>query len=500
MKNSFFNFLSFFSGALLVFAFAPFNLWWLGFICPALFLICLLPSHVTARQGLTRGCLFGLGKFGVGTSWIYISIHSFGNATWWLAGLITALFIGLMASYTGLLGLIFNSLFRRKTAFARCCFIFPSLWMGSEWCHCYLFTGFPWLALGYSQSSSIFSSLAPYVSVFGVSLITACLGGGLVFLFTRGAWFKKIMVLLLYGAMTYGVFHLTHTQKPLTHTDNKAIKIAMIQGNISQGVKWDSEEISNTINTYLNLTAPYWGYDLIIWPEASIPLLKSQARELLHELDEKAKDSQSSLLVGVPIDKTIDKTNHIYNGILALGKSNGEYLKRHPVPFGEYIPLKAIFARAMAYFDIPMSDLSKGPSTQAPIRFEQKPIATFICYEVAYPNEVLSQSHNSQFFVTINDDSWFGDSLAQPQQIQMAQWRSLETGRPMLYVSNTGITAIIDRDGKIITSAPENIPTVLTGTITPVFGNTPFMQWGFYPVILLSSVLFVFGLMSRRLR
>jgi apolipoprotein N-acyltransferase len=496
MKNSFFNFFSFFSGALLVFAFAPFNFWWLGFICPALFLFCLLNSQMSASQGFMRGFLFGLGKFGVGTSWIYISIHAFGNASWWLAGLITALFIGLMASYTGFIGLIFSRFFSNKTAFSRCCLIFPSLWMLSEWLHCYLFTGFPWLALGYSQSASIFKMLAPYVSVFGVSLLTVWFSGALLFLFTRGAWLKKMMVLLTAAGINYGLFHLENTKNSFTHTEANPIKIAMIQGNISQSMKWDNAEISNTINTYLNLTAPYWSYDLIIWPEASVPLLKSQASELLNELDEKAKNSQSSLLVGIPID--INK--NIYNGILALGLSNGDYLKRHPVPFGEYIPLKSIFARAMAYFDIPMSDLSKGPKKQDPIRFLQKPIATFVCYEVAYPDEVLSQSHNSQFFVTINDDSWFGDSLAQPQQIQMAQWRSLETGRPMLYVSNTGITAIINQDGNIVASAPENIPTVLTGTITPVFGNTPFMQWGFYPVILVSSLLFVLGVMGKRLK
>lgn len=490
-KNLSFSLLSFVAGALLVFGFSPYPFWWLGLLSPALLLICWLGA--TPGQAFRRGFWFGLGEFGVGTSWIYISIHKFGNADVKLAGLITALFILLMATYPALQGYFFSKLYRRRSWIARCCLAFPALWVCFEALRSYLFTGFPWLALGYTQTDTLLAAYAPVISVFGISLVVTMLSGATIALFTPIGLLRRGMVLIMIGGLCYGAWAL----KPMTWTTptRNPLSVALVQGNIAQSLKWDANETMRTIQKYVQATAPYWDYNLIVWPEASVPLLLSQAQGLVAELDSMAKQHGATLLFGIPISNA-DNTRY-YNGMLAVGMGQGSYLKRHPVPFGEYIPLPSIFGRVMQYFEIPMSELSKGPAQQALIRTDHSLLAPFVCYEVTYPNEVVKYSRGSALLVTVNDDSWFGDSLAQPQQLQMARMRTLETGRAMLYASNTGITAIIDQQAKLSAVAPENVLTVLTGQVQPVTGETPLMRWYFYPLIGLISIMLLLALCFR---
>lgn len=491
-KNFFLAIMAFIAGGLFILAFAPLHWYLFGFIAPALLLYSW--KNATPKQAFWRGFIFGLGEFTIGTSWIYISIHKFGNATVFLAGLITALFIIFMSTYPALQGYVFSKCFRHKTLLQRCLFGFPSTWVIFEYLRAYLFTGFPWLLLGYSQTTTILSGYAPLISVFGISLIVSILSGAMIALIYSKKISHKIFsgtLILIFVAVSIPLY--SHTW---TVPNKKSLSVALVQGNIPQSLKWDAAETQKTIKKYINATRPYWNSALIIWPEGAVPIVSNQATYLIQQLDQIAKLHNAALIFGIP--GTNANQSKFYNSVMTVGNGHGTYFKRHPVPFGEYTPLKPIFQKTMNYFDIPMSDLSKGPKQQALLYVDGIAIAPFICYEITYPKEVITYAIGSQLLITVNDDSWFGDSLAQPQQIQMAKMRAIETGRPILYVSNTGITAIIGADGKILQKIPENRLAVLSGNVHPRTGNTPLMIYRFYPLYILVLLFFAAGLYNYR--
>lgn len=484
--------LSLVAGAFLVLSFSPTKLYFFAFISAAVLLYCWLEA--TPRQAFWRGLLFGIGQFATGTSWLYISIHKFGNATGTIAGLITAAFILLMALYPATQGFIFSLLFRKKNLLIKCLVAFPTTWVIWEGLRSWLFSGFPWLLLGYSQTQTELNGYAPVLGIYGVSLVTAIIAGGVMVIFTKNSLKSKIVTSATLLAIVVISFPLHYHS--WTKLADKPMSVALVQGNIPQTVKWDPSQAVDTINTYIKTTNQYWGKQIIIWPEAAIPVLANNVESLVEQLNKIAKKHHSALLFGAPISN--ENETKIFNAIIAIGDGNGIYFKRHLVPFGEYTPLEFLFKPIMNYFDIPNSDLSKGPAKQPLINAQHINIAPFICYEIAYPYLVANASKNAQLLVTINDDSWFGDSLAIPQQLQMAQMRSIETGRYMLYVSNTGITAIINPLGNITATAPENVLAVVTGDIHAATGNTPVMYYGIYPMLVILILLVLLSLSGRR--
>lgn len=180
--------------------------------------------------------------------------------------------------------------------------------------------------------------------------------------------------------------------------------------------------------------------------------------------------------------------------MIALGEGSGVYYKRHLVPFGEYIPFRPIFTAFANAMQIPMSDAKPGPEQQAPLTAGKIAIAPYICYEVAYPVEFLSFLPQAQVLLTITDDSWFGHSFAAAQHIQMAQMRALETGRFLLFSSNTGITAVIDPTGAITKELPNFKELALSAEIYPMSGVTPWMLYKLAPLTLLIFLLNMFAI------
>lgn len=465
------------SGALLPLAFSPFNIYSVAFILPAILLFIWLRSN--AKKAFWLGWLFGIGFFGTGASWIYISIHDFGNSNSFLAGLITFIFVIWMGSYFALFGYVFRKFFSRLSESKQCLLIFPALWVLFEYLRSVLFTGFPWILLGYSQLTTPLQGLAPLVGVYGLSLITALIAGSLVLLATKQKPIIKIIALIcIFGTIGLGWIFKGHLwTKPI----GNPIKASLIQGNIPFNVKWDETYVMQNINVYKNLTFDHLSSQLIVWPEGAFPVYAQDAEKFIRELGALARKNHSNIIFGVPILN--QQTQQYYNGLLLIGDNQGEYLKRHLVPFGEYIPLQSIFGKAMHYFQIPMSGFSRGPKNQPDLKINQIRIAPFICYEIAFPNEVLNAAEHSELLLTLSDDSWFGKSIALAQHLQMAQMRSLETGRPQLLSTNTGITAFISPLGKILKGAPIDQRVVITSDIQPMTGKTPLMWWRYYPVM-----------------
>jgi apolipoprotein N-acyltransferase len=462
------------AGMILPFAFAPFTFYPLAIIPPAILLAIWL--RVNAKQAFWLGWVFGLGFFGVSVSWVYVSLHTYGNMDVLLAGFMTALFVMYLSVFPALQGYCFNRFFPENTK-EKILFVFPASWVLFEALRGWVFTGFSWMLLGDSQSASPLKGLAPILSVYGVSFALAFTGALLVLFFLIKQWKSRAFILGSIAVLWISAALLLQIQ--WTHPVGDKLTVSLMQGNISQSLKWDPDHARKAVNLYYQLTQQHWNSDIIVWPEAAVILPYPEATEFLSNLNQTANNKGVALLTGLPYAQE----GHYYNALLALGKGNGIYLKRHLVPFGEIMPLRSWTNMLGNLFDIPMSDLSSGPAKQPLLMAHNISLAPFICYEITYPQEVLASLNQAQAIVTVNDDSWFARSFAAAQQAQIAQMRSLETGRYQLFITNTGITAIIDPQGNIQTRIPQDQVGVLRGYIYAMEGMTPLMYYGIYPIL-----------------
>jgi len=487
--------IAFFAGILLVFAFAPFALSPLAVLSTTTLLALIL--SINAKQALWRGWLFGLGLFGAGVYWIYISIHTFGHTPAWLALSITFAFISLLAFFPALSCYLLNRYFPITTDSKLLC-AFPAIWVMLEWVRSWLFTGFPWLTLGDSQINSPLKGFAPLFSTYGISLIVLCSSG-----FLCNAWRKiqqknySAFAANLGGCILIWIIGASLSLVSWTSPEGPPIQVSLVQGNIAQDDKWSYDQVDPTLKRYADLTAPHWNSQLIVWPESAIPIPLQNAQGYVNILDATAKKHNAALITGIPIRDRLQ--NDYFNGIIAVGKNtNDYYLKRRLVPFGEYIPFPTITARFMNWWNIPMSNFIRANAIKQTMQVNGLTIEAFICYEIAFAEQVFSRDSHINLLLTINNDAWFGESIAQAQHLAMAQMRALEMGRPLLFVSNTGITAIIQPNGKIQSAAPPYQPYVLTDTIQPVHGLTPWQHNKLDPVLLIALIFILKPLLQQR--
>lgn len=468
------------AGAALTLAFAPFYLYPLAVICPAILLRSWLT--VSPKRAFLRGALFGLAWFTTGVYWVFISIHTFGEAPIWLASVITGGFIVILALFPALNGYFLNRYFPKETL-TKYIFAFPATWVGLEWLRSILFTGFPWLLLGYSQVNSPLKGFAPLFSVYGDSLMVTISSGLLVYAIrqVKQRQFRKMYVSLFIMGL---IWSIGGTLSAITWTtpDGKPIQVSLVQGNIPQTVKWSPDFILPTLDRYSALTKPHWNSRLIIWPEAAIPITLQDAQDFINEISTFASKRHATLMTGIPVK--LENRDQYYNTIISVGVDRGFYLKRRLVPFGEYVPLQSWLHGLLGFLNIPMSAFVPGPDVPRPLEVGKIKIAAFICYEIAYPELVRSRDGHIGLLLTVSNDAWFGHSVAQAQHLEIAQMRALELGRPLLFVSNDGITATLLPNGKIKSAAPTHIAYVLTDSVQPMTGDTPWQQFGMDPVLI----------------
>ncbi|NCF17216.1 MAG: apolipoprotein N-acyltransferase [Haliea sp.] len=463
------------SGALVTLSLAPFELWPLGILSCAIYAYLLCTCN--AGQALWRGWLYGLGMFGSGVSWVYVSIHVYGYASVPLAVGLTALFCAALA--------LFQALF----AWSYVVFVrplpggmlmgFPVLWVLFEWLRDWLFTGFPWLYLGYAHSHTWIAGWAPIMGVFALSFICA-LTGTCLFLAWRS---RQPIACTTYAIIVISLWGGGAALKPtvwVARASEEPLSVAMVQPNVPQEHKWDPAWYPRILEQLQEATRPQFGRDIIIWPEAAIPGYLQRAEDFLAPLVERAGNSESTLITGVPY-RAGDGIYH--NSIVALGHGSGTYHKQRLVPFGEYVPLEQWLRGLIAFFDLPMSSFSPGPLEQPPLRVGAYRAAPFICYEIVYGDQVSRASRETDLIITISNDSWFGDSIGPLQHLQIAQMRALENGRYVLRGTNNGISAIIDHQGRIVKKSERFVATTLVGPVNVMLGNTPFGSFGTTPII-----------------
>ncbi|MHB8746484.1 MAG: apolipoprotein N-acyltransferase [Gammaproteobacteria bacterium] len=472
------------AGASLPLAFAPFNFYLLGLLAPAL--LFWMWRDVTPGRAAWRGWLFGLGQFGVGVSWVYISIYTFGHAPVVVTLGLTVAFIAFLALYPAVLGALSLRWFPVDDRWRRL-IVWPAAWALLEWLRGWLLSGFPWLAIGYSQTDTPLAAYAPVLGVFGVSWLLA-VGAAAVTLLPR------ISAMLVLLAIVFGGVALERVA--WTHAAGPPRKVALIQGNISQAVKWQAEQREPTLELYRDLTRAHWNNDLIVWPETAVPIFYDQvAKTFIADMQAEARAHHVDLLLGIPVQDAAG--NHYYNAMMSLGARQDFYRKRHLVPFGEYLPLRPLLGWLLDYLHIPMSDFSAGPIDQPLVHAAGHAAGLSICYEDAFGEETINDLPAAAYLVNVSNDAWFGDSLAPHQHLQIARLRALETGRYLLRATNTGISAIIGPQGQVLARSPQFQVTVLSGVMQPMAGATPYVRWGNYALVSLLVSLLVAAFWQR---
>jgi apolipoprotein N-acyltransferase len=482
--------ISFSAGAATVFAFAPFDLFHLAVLGPAVLLLLLLDSD--PRLAFRLGWFFGLGLLGVGVFWMHISIDQFGGVGTVLAIIITLAFTALMALYYGLMGWLGKKI-AGAASWPVQLSVFALLWVLLEWLRGWILTGFPWLALGYSQIDTPLQGYAPLLGVFGVTLVVIV--SAVCFVAVIKSFKTSVPALLLLSLIWGGGWLLT--QKEWSAPSGDAIKVSIIQANFVQELKWRPETRQPTIDLYRNLTRQEWDSDLIIWPETAIPDYFSRLEEELFKgLELEAQNNNSDLLFGIAV--LGDSGEHYYNSVSSIGSVRNAYFKRHLVPFGEFMPMRLLLQPLIDYLRIPMSNFAAGDVEQPLIQVLGRKAGVSICYEDAFGEEIIQAMPDAEFLVNVSNDAWFGDSIALPQHLQIARMRSLETGRYQLRSTNTGISALIGPKGQLISTSPINQEFVLRGEIIPMSGTTPYARIGNWGVVVLVSLLLGLIIVRRR--
>ncbi len=479
------------TGALMPLAFAPFNIFIIALLCPALLI--LIWSESSPAQAFRYGYLFGLAMFGSGVYWLHISINMFGGVTLIGSVLITAALVAFLSVYPALCGYI-SRRWLSKNEKLWLLLAVPALWVLSEWARSWVFTGFPWLNLAYSQSDTFFSAIAPIFGSYGLSWLTIFVSALLVLLYrSRGrSSAAGIAALVLISITCFSLGKIDWTR----HT-GKTISVALIQAGIPQKLKWLPEMREKSLEMYMNLSAPYWQGDLVVWPETAIPAYPSTIPDFIDKLSQLTATRQTVFLSGIP---SLDHDSRkYYNSVMMLadGKT-GWYHKHHLVPFGEYLPLKPILGLLLDFLKIPMSNFSPGNQTMPLLTADDLSIGISICYEDTFGEEVIKALPDAEVLVNVSNDAWFGDSLAPHQHLQMARMRALESGRYLLRATNTGISAIIDEKGRVLKQSPQFEATALSANARLFEGATPYVRWGNLPVVMLAITLLLFSLFLQK--
>jgi len=468
--------LSLTAGAVTCLAFAPAGLTVLAFVMPALLATVWLNS--APRTAFVHGYLYGLGLFGFGINWLHISINQFGGVNFTGALILTFLFIAFIALYPAITGYLSRRLFRESGNFTQLVIVLPAVWLLMEWLRGWLFTGFPWLSLGYTQTDTSLAGLAPIFGVYGLSWSVMLVAGLLVALFACSGRRRllSLVILVLLGSTAWLL-----EKREWGRENGEKMDIVLVQGAVPQEIKWHPGMREPSMRLYRDLSKPYLGHDLIIWPETAIPAFYHQVSDFLEKVESEARKHGSHVLVGIPFRDP--QYGHYYNSLLSLQDNPVRYDKRHLVPFGEYLPFKSLLDEILHFLHIPMSNFIPGGAARPLLTVNGIRIGVSICYEDAFGEEVIEALPEAQILVNVSNDAWFGDSLAPHQHLQMARMRALESERYMLRATNTGISALIDEKGKVLKTTPQFKAAVLSGRAPLRSGATPYAVTGNSPVI-----------------
>ena len=396
----------------------------------------------------------------------------------WLSYLSTFLFSLFCASFIGIIG--WFSLHRKSNFF-----LIPFIWTFFEWIKGWVFTGFPWLTMGYSQvPSSPLVGFLSIIGIYGLTLILTSLALLISLIFLNKNKRSQLLKVGVVAVVLVSGQLLKYIE--WTEPSGEPISISLVQGNIAQDIKWQKETVTQTLQIYQKLIQKTKG-QIILLPETALPLLVEYIPEtfkksiLLHASKERAH-----VLIGA-IERHDTK---YFNVVLNLDSDSSQvYRKSHLVPFGEFIPLKFIFQYIYThYLNMPMNDLSRGSIRQEPMAIENQKIAFNICYEDVFGEEIIRALPSATILANVSNDAWYGRSIAAYQHLQFSQARAIETGRMVIRSTNTGATAIIDEHGVVKEILPTFTEGILEGYVQGFKNTTPYVFFGNWPVMTLCFI------------
>jgi apolipoprotein N-acyltransferase len=491
-------------GALCVLAFAPFGMPLMSIACAAALFSWWLDAP-RPRDAAQTGFAFGIGLFGAGTSWVYIALENFGGMPAIVALAGTACFVAYLSLWPALAGWIAVR-GTQSGSLARAAAI-AATWTLGEWLRGIVFTGFPWLALGHSQLPG--SALAGFAPIGGTTMVTlavaccAALAALAIDAIARGAPRRAIAAaaaiaaFFVVGALLWRIEFTQPAGAPVT--------ASLIQGNVSQHAKFDPDYREHNFRLYALLAEQSRGR-LIVFPESALPVFAHQVPDAIYErIGRAALARDGDALIGLftlSPPATPDDEPGIHNSVLSIGANRSQiYRKHHLVPFGETIPLKPVFGWLInSVLSIPLADQAAGPANAPPLDLAGQKVAVDICYEDAYGAELRRGARAATLLVNVTNDAWYGNSIAAWQHNQIAAMRALETGKPLLRATNTGVTSAIGADGREVASLPWYTRGILEVSVQGRSGVTPYVRFGDALPLAFTAVLFAAALMARRRR
>ena len=499
--------LYFLSGFLLVFAYAPFSLWWLALFLPSI--VFKKINQTSAIVATKKMAAFSFGWFISGISWVHVSIDQFGGLPLIIS---IVLMIGLCA-YLALfpsLAIFLAAKLSHKQKLNL--WFIPPCWLLCEYLRSVFLTGFPWLSIGYSQIDSPLASYAPIVGEVGLTAIILIINICWVVAFSQTSTTlsirapqqlltfvnKRALIVYSFILTTVGTAIILKDVEWVTQ-NGKSSKVALIQGNVAQSMKWQPEQEWPTMLKYLDLTRIHYDADIVIWPESAIPTLEPAAQDYLATVNRSALLNNSAIVTGI-LNYNLE-TKQYFNGIIVLGKKDNNdsqgyyynhknrYYKNHLLPLGEFVPFQELLRPLAPLFNLPQSSFSQGSYVQPNLLANQVAILPLNCFEIAFPHQLAANfTNDTQMVLTVSNDAWFGNSHGPHQHFEIARMRALEFGRPLVRATNNGVTGVINHQGEVVAIAPQFEEAVLKTRVDFVNGNTPYSQW---PRLILAIMILV---------
>jgi apolipoprotein N-acyltransferase len=371
----------------------------------------------------------------------------------------------------------------------------PALWVLLEWLRGWLLSGFPWLSTGYALIDSPLADWAPLLGVYGVSSAAAVIAVAVNVVCMPGVALSRRVSGAAVAASLFLIPLMAH--RDWTHPAGPPISVAAVQGAVPQDQKWQAKNRELTMQRYLRLTGEAWGAKLIVWPEASLPVLSTEIQDYLHRLKEQGRAHGADFAIGL-VDYR-PATKQYFNGILVLAAAgDGWYYKRHLVPFGEYFPVPGFVRAWLRLMSLPYDDFTPGNPHQAALSAAGQTLGLTICYEDAFGSQQLDVLRQATLLINVTNNAWYGDSTAPHQHLQIARMRALESGRYLVRTANDGITAVVDPHGKIVARLAQFQQAVLHANAQPMTGLTPYARLGNYPVVIGGLILLGLAIWRRR--
>ncbi|MBF0417816.1 MAG: apolipoprotein N-acyltransferase [Magnetococcales bacterium] len=470
------------------------------------------------RRGARLGFMFGLGHFLFGLDWLWTSLHIYGKIPAPAAMLVILLLAAILAIYPAIFGALQIFLVARPLFLLG---VAPALWVLTEWLRAHLFSGFFWNPLGQTwDGAPVYLQLADLGGVYLLSALTLFLAAVLAWFSRPANWRRRrqvglvlLLTLVVCGAgYGYGSWRMKGLDASLKAgaasgegATGEMLRVALVQGNIAQDLKWVPERQKEWLERYLDQTlALEQEVDLVVWPETAAAFFLQGAPRELERIVDVSRAVRAPILTGAPMaERAANREWRFFNSMVIIGAEETgafeyRYDKHHLVPFGEYIPLRFLVPDSVHKLTHGSKDFTPGPGP-ALLGWEMGDIGPLICYEVIFPDEVRQLARQgARWLINLTNDGWFGES-AKPQHLSMARMRAVENRLPMIRVANSGISAVIDPLGRELGRIPSNEQGSLVITLAAGPGGSIWSGYGHLWMPFWAGVSFVFWVAGRRL-